>query len=229
MAFDDSNKAHKRVKLRVMGISYSQIQSGAYALILAEVDGPYRIPVVVGAPEAQAIAIKMEGIVPPRPMTHDLFASLAHAYGIELVDVFIHKFEDGIFWSELTFIDRNGHEVVMDARTSDAIAIAMRTSTPIFTTPEILEETGFIMEIQDSDEDDASEDAPDSQPDATIGNILGAENSARNSPGDSHNADTCDELANKSSDDLRKMMEEAIAAEKYELASRINSILKSRE
>ena len=84
-----------------MGISYSQIQSGAYALILAQTNGPYRIPVVVGASEAQAIAIKMEGIIPPRPMTHDLFTSLCLAYRIELRDVFIHKFEDGIFSSDL--------------------------------------------------------------------------------------------------------------------------------
>ena len=122
----------ERIRLRVLGISYSQIQAGAYALILAQTDGPYRIPVVVGAAEAQSIAIKMEGIIPPRPMTHDLFSSLAQAYGIELKDVFIHKFEDGIFSSELTFENRNGQEVVLDARTSDAIAIAMRTHTPIF-------------------------------------------------------------------------------------------------
>ena len=84
-------------------------------------------------------------------MTHDLFASLAQAFGIELQDVFIHKFEEGIFSSELTFIDRTGKEVILDARTSDAIAIAMRTNSPIWTTPEILEETGFIMEIKEAE------------------------------------------------------------------------------
>ena len=133
MSFEESNRQSDdgRVRLRVLGISYSQIQSGAYALILAQADGPYRIPVVVGAAEAQSIAIKMEGIVPPRPMTHDLFASLAQAYGVVLRDVFIHKFEDGIFSSELTFVDGQGREVVLDARTSDAIAIAMRTKAPI--------------------------------------------------------------------------------------------------
>ncbi|MDE6439080.1 MAG: bifunctional nuclease family protein, partial [Muribaculaceae bacterium] len=153
-----------RIRLRVLGISYSQIQSGAYALILAQADGPYRIPVVVGAAEAQSIAIKMEGITPPRPMTHDLFTSLSQAYGIELEEVFIHKFEEGIFSSELTFRDKLGKEVVIDARTSDAIAIAMRTSSPIYTTPEILEETGFILEIQgqtDQDSDRSDSDGPD--------------------------------------------------------------------
>ncbi len=149
----DNTEYSDRVRLHVLGISYSQIQSGAYALILAQENGPYRIPVVVGAAEAQSIAIKMEGVIPPRPMTHDLFASLAQAYGVVLREVFIHKFEDGIFSSELTFEDPNGRQVVLDARTSDAIAIAMRTATPIFTTRAILAETGFIMEIKEPAKD----------------------------------------------------------------------------
>ncbi len=86
-----------RVRLKVMGLSYSQIQAGAYALILAQVGGPYRIPVVIGAAEAQSIALKMESITPPRPMTHDIFVSFAHAFGVKLEEVFIYKFEDGIF------------------------------------------------------------------------------------------------------------------------------------
>ena len=155
----DNDKYSGRVRLRVLGISYSQIQAGAYALILAQTDGPYRIPVVVGSAEAQSIAIKMEGIIPPRPMTHDLFTSLTMAFGIELKDVFIHKFEDGIFSSELTFENAAGEEVVLDARTSDAIAIAMRTHAPIYTTPQILEETGFILEIQDENSSESDEDS----------------------------------------------------------------------
>lgn len=120
-----SSSGTDRVELKVLGISYSQIQSGAYALILAEANGPMRLPVVVGGMEAQSIAIKLEGIIPPRPMTHDLFASLMHAYGLQLLEVYIYNFEDGIFSSELTFIDREGNEVKLDARTSDAIAISM--------------------------------------------------------------------------------------------------------
>lgn len=137
-----------RIKLRIMGLSYSQLQSGAYALILAQTDGPYRIPVVIGAPEAQSIAIKMEGITPPRPMTHDLFTSFAHAFGVMLKEVFIYKFEDGIFCSELTFTDGE-RTIVLDSRTSDAIAIAIRTKSPIYTTRAILDETGFLMEGED--------------------------------------------------------------------------------
>lgn len=188
-----------------MGISYSQIQSGAYALILAQFDGPYRIPVVVGASEAQAIAIKMEGIIPPRPMTHDLFSSLTQAYGIELKDVFIHKFEDGIFSSELTFEACDGQEVILDARTSDAIALAMRMHAPIFTTKEILEETGFLMEIKDTsspgDDDDESN-------------------------GDEQNTDN---LENKSIEELEQLLQKHIDNEEYEEAARIKAVISAKK
>lgn len=136
---------NKRIGLYVLGLSYNQLQSGAYALILAQNDGPYRIPIVIGAPEAQSIAIFLESIRTPRPLTHDLFVSFAHAFGVKLKDVFIYKLEDGIFSSELTFSDGE-RTVVIDARTSDAIALALRTNTPIFTTPEIIERAGFIIE-----------------------------------------------------------------------------------
>jgi len=134
-----------KVKLTVLGISYSQLKQGAYALILAQEDGPVRIPVVIGPAEAQSIAIRMEHITPPRPMTHDLFMSFAHAFGVKLKEVFIYKFEDGIFSSELTFTDGE-RTVVLDSRTSDAIAIALRTKAPIYTTRQILEETGFVID-----------------------------------------------------------------------------------
>lgn len=135
----------EKIRLKVVGLTYSQIQSGAYALILGQIDGPYRIPVVIGAPEAQSIAIELEGIIPPRPMTHDLFESFTHAFGIKLLQVYIYKFEDGIFYSELTFSDGD-RQIVLDSRTSDAIAIAIRTKSPIYTTSEILTATGFVLD-----------------------------------------------------------------------------------
>lgn len=144
------------IPLRVMGLSYNQLQNGAYALLLAQVDGPYRIPVVIGAPEAQSIAIALEGIITPRPLTHDLFSTFAQAFGVRLTQVFIYRFEDGIFSSELTFAD-DARTITLDARTSDAIALAIRTHAPIFTTPEIIEETGFI--IDDIDDDRADDTA----------------------------------------------------------------------
>ncbi|MBD5209954.1 MAG: bifunctional nuclease family protein [Bacteroidales bacterium] len=148
----------EKIKLKVVGLTYSQIQSGAYALILGEIDGPYRIPVVIGAPEAQSIAIELEGIIPPRPLTHDLFESFTHAFGIKLLEVYIYKFEDGIFYSELTFSDGE-RQIVLDSRTSDAIAIAIRTKSPIYTTSEILTTTGFVLENDDNTSLRADHDA----------------------------------------------------------------------
>ncbi|MDE5921716.1 MAG: bifunctional nuclease family protein, partial [Paramuribaculum sp.] len=131
----------ERIRLKVLGLSYSQIQTGAYALILAEADGPGRILVVIGPAEAQSIAIRMESITPPRPMTHDLFVSFAHAFGVKLREVFIYRFEDGIFSSELTFTDGD-RTVTVDSRTSDAIAIALRTDTPIYASEQVMETAG---------------------------------------------------------------------------------------
>jgi bifunctional DNase/RNase len=133
------------VKLNVLGITSSQIQAGAYALVLSEEGGAYRIPVIVGVAEAQSIAVKLENVRPPRPLSHDLIVSLTHAFGIGLEEVFIYKFENGVFLSELHFGD-DDRKVVIDSRTSDAIALAMRTGAPIYTTREILKKAGFVSE-----------------------------------------------------------------------------------
>ena len=135
-----------RIKLVIMGISYNPVRSGAFALLLADEEGEKRIPILIGASEAQAIGIKMQGVIPPRPMTHDLFCSLGQAFGIQLEEAFIYRFEDGIFSSEMTFRDREGKEAVLDARTSDAVAIAVRVGAPIYTTPEIMERAGLSLE-----------------------------------------------------------------------------------
>lgn len=134
-----------RIKLRVQGLTSSQIQSGAYALILAEENGLRRVPIIVGTAEAQSIAIALEHLMPPRPLTHDLFISFSHAFNIELREVFIYKFEDGVFYSELTFL--NGERTVkIDSRTSDAIAIALRVPCDIYISDEILEECSVVIE-----------------------------------------------------------------------------------
>lgn len=204
-----------RIRLTVLGISYSQIQSGAYALILAQVGGPYRIPVVIGAAEAQSIAMRMESITPPRPMTHDLFVSFAHAFGVRLKEVFIYRFEDGIFSSELTFAS-DDRVIRIDSRTSDAIAIAMRTGSPIYTTPEILEETGFLMETQpddtaSADDAEAAEGAP--------------EFSAAPSPADDS---PYSRLENFTVEELERTLAQLIEKEHYEEAARVNEILKRK-
>lgn len=204
-----------RIRLKVLGISYSQIQSGAYALILAQVSGPYRIPVVIGAAEAQSIALRMESITPPRPMTHDLFVSFAHAFGIQLRDVFIYRFEDGVFSSELTFSDGE-RTVVIDSRTSDAIAIAMRTGAPIYTTRAIVEETGFLIEEQtDSDDEDAAADAPAFD--------------EEDSEADDFLADRNPPLERYSIEELERTLKRLINAENYEEAARVNEIIKRKK
>lgn len=194
-----------RIRLKVMGLSYSQIQAGAYAMILAQVGGPFRIPVVIGAAEAQSIALKMESITPPRPMTHDIFVSFAHAFGVKLLEVFIYKFEDGIFSSEMTFSDGE-RTVTIDSRTSDAIAIAMRTGAPIFTTPEILDETGFEMEVKE--EGEAVGDGTDD---------VAAEGAAREP-----------KLENYAVEELQKTLDKLIEREEYEEAARVAEILKRK-
>ncbi|MDH6358598.1 bifunctional nuclease family protein [Parabacteroides sp. PF5-9] len=135
----------EKIKLRVQGLTTSQIQSGAYALILAEEDGSRRIPIIVGTAEAQSIAIALEKITPPRPLTHDLFASFSQAFGVQLLEIFIYKFEDGVFYSELLFTEGE-RQVRLDSRTSDAIAIALRVKCDIYTTEEILKECGVVLE-----------------------------------------------------------------------------------
>lgn len=198
------NNDIKRVQLKVLGISYSNIQSGAYALILAEVDGLMRLPVVVGGMEAQSIAIRMERIIPPRPMTHDLFASLMDSYGLHLLEVYIYKFEDGIFSAAMSFIDENGKTATLDARTSDAIAIAMRSDAPIYTTPEIIRETGFTMEtVTDGTPDDSA---------------------------DEHSEETVVmESREEKLTRLRKQLDDAIAAEEYEQAQLIQQQISDLE
>lgn len=138
-----------KVKLSILGITFSEVKSGVYAIILGQEDGPFHLPIIIGAPEAQAIALEIEGVKPPRPLTHDLFVSFSNAFGVALKSVFIYKFKDGIFYSELTFSDGE-REVIIDSRTSDAIAIAIRTKSPIYTTSKILTETGFINDDTES-------------------------------------------------------------------------------
>jgi bifunctional DNase/RNase len=149
-----------RVKLRVQGLTNSQIQSGAYALILAEEKGPRRIPIIVGTMEAQSIAIALEKITPPRPLTHDLFSAFLQSFDIRLLEVFIYKFEDGIFFSELLF-NSGVRQVRLDSRTSDAIAIALRSQCNIYTTEGIMRECGVVLEESSLFEDDEDKDDED--------------------------------------------------------------------
>ena len=134
-----------KIELQVWGITYNPVQSGAYALVLRQVDGEYNIPIVVGIPEAQSIAMRMENVIPPRPMTHDLMVSMLHAFGISIDEVLIYEFNDGVFMSQIQLNDGE-KQVSLDSRTSDAIALALRTNARIYTTPEVMKQTGVLIE-----------------------------------------------------------------------------------
>lgn len=137
------------IKLTIKGISYSQTQTGAYALVLSEMEGGRTLPIIIGAFEAQSIAIALEKeIRPPRPLTHDLFKTFSDRFSIEIKEVIIHKLVDGVFFSSL-ICQKDGVEEVIDARTSDAIAIAVRFQAPIFTYENILDKAGVFLKIED--------------------------------------------------------------------------------
>lgn len=133
-----------KIEMDVMGITYSQIQAGAYALLLKQRDGDLRVPIVVGVPEAQSIAMRLEHVIPPRPMSHDLMVSMFHAFGISLDEVLIYKFSEGVFMSKLK-LSTNDQELELESRTSDAIALALRTNAPIYATQSVLDKTGFLI------------------------------------------------------------------------------------
>ncbi len=144
----------EKVRLKILGLTYSQTQTGSYALVLAEKDGERRIPIIIGAFEAQAIALHLEELKPPRPLTHDLFKSFASAFDVVLKEVIIHKLEAGIFYAELYFF--NGEDIVIiDSRTSDAVALALRFKCPIYTTKEIIEKAGIVLEDQPEEKEEA--------------------------------------------------------------------------
>lgn len=200
-----------RIKLRVQGLTNSQIQSGAYALVLAEENGVRRIPIIVGTSEAQSIAIALERITPPRPLTHDLFATFAQAFGIRLCEVFIYKFEDGVFYSELLFED-GLKQIRLDSRTSDAIAIALRVKCDIYTTPEIVVKCGVVLE--EAVEESAKEDD----------SLLALE------PEEIHDGDQLKKwLSLLDTEELWERLDDAVAEENYEYAKMYKDEIRRRE
>lgn len=139
------------VQLDIKGISYSQTQSGAYALVLTEIKGNRTLPIIIGAFEAQSIAIALEKeIKPPRPLTHDLFKTFSERFQINIIQVIIHKLVDGVFFSSLV-CEKDGAEEIIDARTSDAIALATRFNAPIYTYETILEKAGIFLKLEAED------------------------------------------------------------------------------
>jgi bifunctional DNase/RNase len=198
-----------KIKLNVLGISYSQTQTGAYALVLAEENGKRRIPIIVGGFEAQAIAIQLEGLKPPRPLTHDLFLNFARTFKINLLEVTVYKLEEGVFYSKLTC--DNGRQIIeIDARTSDAIALALRFKCPIYTTEEIMRKSGIILDFEKE-----AQPRTKSEPKTRK---MEVEDDLPN-----------EELGKISSQELKTLLDEAIKEENYEKASLIRDEINRRK
>src|ERR1035437_6394449 len=193
----------KRVKLKGMGISYSQTQSGAYALILIEENGERRIPIIIGGFEAQAIVIKLENLDPPRPLTHDLFKKFADEFNISVVEVVISKLEEGVFFSKL--VCNNGEkEYSIDSRTSDAVAIALRFGCPIYINEDILDKAGITINPTDTEVTVTSENDSFLEPEST-----------------KYESFTDDELFN--------MIDESVKTEDYERAAAVRDEIEKRK
>jgi len=197
----------KKIKLDIVGLSYSQTQSGAYALVLGEVSGRRRLPIIIGSFEAQAIAIEIEKMTPSRPLTHDLFKSFAQAYQIEVQEIIIYNLVDGIFYSKLICSDGK-RSIEIDARTSDAIAVAVRFDCPIFTYEFILSTAGIVIEGNDFV---YLENINETQEEKTVGATVGSG------------------FASLSIDELKTKLQEALAEESYEKAAKIRDELNKRK
>lgn len=205
------------VRLNIKGISYSQTQNGAYALILNEVDGDRKLPIVIGAFEAQSIAIALEKeIRPPRPLTHDLFKNFADRFDIVVKQVIIHKLVDGVFYSSL-ICERDKIEEIIDARTSDAIALALRFQAPIFTYKNILDKAGIYLKVNPK-KDDEDQDAEDS---VLVDDLIADELESNAAPKENYKSKTLDEL--------HKLLDDAVTNEDYEAAAHIRDEISRRE
>lgn len=202
----------KKIKLDIVGLSYSQTQSGAYALVLGEFDGKRRLPIIIGGFEAQAIAIELEKMAPSRPLTHDLFKTFADKFGITVKEVIIHNLSEGIFYSKLICHDGLKTEEI-DSRTSDAIALAVRFKCPIYTYEFILSSAGIV--IDESKEEETTETE----------NIV-SEETPKTAPAFSRSSDPFEELT---TDELKEQLKKAIDEEAYEKASKIQAELNKRK
>jgi bifunctional DNase/RNase len=194
----------KKVRLEIVGLSYSQTQSGAYALVLGESTGSRRLPIIIGGFEAQAIAIELEKMTPTRPLTHDLFKAFSETFSIDVTEILIYNLVEGIFYAKLICTDGT-REVEIDARTSDAIALAVRFNCPIFTYEFILKSAGIVL-------DDDSLPTIEN-PTATVEEMTTPEG----------------EYQSKSSEELKNLLQTALDDEQYELASKIRDELNTRK
>ena len=199
----------KKLKLDIVGLSYSQTQSGAYALVLGEIGGRRRLPIIIGSFEAQAIAIEIEKMTPSRPLTHDLFKSFASAYHIAIQEIIIYNLVDGIFYAKLVCSDGK-KSIEIDARTSDAIALAVRFDCPIYTYEFILSTAGIVIEGNDFVYLENINDTPE-EPTPTPSSPAGSG------------------FSSLSTDELKTKLQEALHDEAYEKAAKLRDELNRRK
>ena len=202
------------IKLSIKGISYSQTQTGAYALILSEEFGERKLPIIIAKAEAQSIAIALEeNIKPPRPLTHDLFKNFADKFSIKIKEVIIHKLVDGVFHSSLV-CSKDDEEILLDSRTSDAVALAIRFKAPIYTYKIILDQAGVNLNLEK--EDLAPENAESIEEEdllSEIEEISGEDDS---------------QYSNLSLEELQQLLDVAINEEDYEKAAKLRDEMDKR-
>ena len=206
----------KKMKLEIVGLSYSQTQSGAYALVLGEAKGQRRLPIIIGGFEAQAIAIELEKMTPSRPLTHDLFKSFAESFNITLTEVLIYNLVEGIFFAKL-ICSNGGEDVEIDARTSDAIALAVRFDCPIYTYEFILSQAGIVLEDEGGTAKSTDSDIEDELESDEAEELIAE---AKGSGG---------EYGRKTVKELEELLRKALEEENYEKASRIRDELNKRK
>lgn len=196
----------QRHELRIVGITYNQIESGVYAVILQEADGIRRIPIIIGYPEAQAIECKLQEVMTPRPLTHDLICRILDSFGLVLSCVEIHKLPNGVFAADLIMEGSDGTLHRIDSRSSDAIAIAIRTGSPIYTSEEVLEESGFTPRGEDEGERPSIPEEEEAKPE----------------PED-------DGMRHYSDLEIEEMIVRLAGEERYEEAARLKQLLQRRQ
>jgi uncharacterized protein len=192
----------EKIRLEILGMQYSQSQSGAYALVLGEKEGKRKLPIIIGGFEAQSIAIELEKIKTPRPLTHDLFKAFADEFHVTVSEVIINKFHEGVFYAILVCNDGK-NEVEIDSRTSDAIALSLRFGCPVYTYESILVAAGIMM-----DDDTTAE--------------------AEAKPSEEEEAPDKEDYSEVALHELQKMLQEAVEGEEYEKASQIRDEIKKR-
>lgn len=199
----------EKIKLDIVGLSYSQTQSGAYALVLGETEGKRRLPIIIGGFEAQAIAIELENMTPSRPLTHDLFKSFADTFAIGIKEVIIYNLVEGIFFAKI-ICDKGNEEVEIDARTSDAVALAVRFNCPVFTYEFIMSTAGIMLDddalVDEDEKDELSEEIEISLEELQSSN-----------------------LSSMSEEELQEELDRALAMENYERATQIRDEIDKRK